>query len=433
MTPELDQKKQVKQEKQKPSRLAWTIWGVLLVLSLCGLGWAGYTLLGQARAAIAWRHVTEAIQARDYLKAEKDLAFVRSVWNESGEVVSIAARIARHLGKYDEANALLDQARDMGAEEHFIQVERALIRAQTGDLASVEPFLSMMANPKMPFELEIVSILTPLYFSTFDLSKAEGASKIWVEADPANPEAFQWRGLILDRIGAGPDAEQAFQKALELDPDRVDVHVYLASRNLRFNNPQAALEAIAKAEQIKPDHRDLPLLKGRALSEIGRDGEARTLLQEQIKTNPDPALFRELGAIELKSGLREPALEHLQIALKAFPMDHNLLFKVAQAQEQLGQKDAAAATRAKQKQVEVDLDRMKVVTRTIMERPNDPAPRIEAAKIMERNQVAIEACRWALSALKLNPGNAEALKVIEKNREAATKKNQYRSILEFIR
>lgn len=418
---------------QKPTRLAWILWGSAGGLAVCGLGWATYTLTGQVRANLAWKNVTEAIESRDYEKAEKNLPIVKQVWNESGEVFTVAARVARHLSKYDEASALLDRARDLGAEEHLVQVERALLRAQMGDLPQVERFLERMADPKAPFQLEIVSTLTPLYYSTFDLNKANVISKLWIEADPSNPEAYQWRGLILDRVGARLEADQALKKSVELDPGRVDVHIYLASRHLRYSDPKAALESIEKAEKIKPDHIDLPLLKARALSETGKEDEARTMLEKHVVNDPDPAIYRELGGIELKSGLYEKALEHLEIALKAYPMDQGVLFKIAQAQDQLGKKEAAANSRVRMKQVEADLDLLKGITKTVMDQPNDPAPRIQAAKIMEKNGVGIEACRWALSALRLSPGNPDAMKVLENNREAATKANHFRSILEFLR
>lgn len=418
---------------QKPTKTAWVLWGSALVFALAGLGWSGYTLTGQIRAALAWNRIPQLIDSKDFEKAEKDLELARSVWPDSGEVLTVSARVARHLGKFESANRFLDQARDLGAEENQVQVERALLRALSGDLSGVERYLGMMGAKESPFHREIVSTLTPLYYSTFDMNKANATSKYWIEVDPTNPEAFQWRGLILDRVGARIEAEECLRKAIELDPDRLDVHIYLASRSLRYGDPQAALISLAKAESLNPNHIDLPLLKARALSETGKEEEGRALLVNQVKTDPDPALFRELGSIELKMGRNKEALEHMQTALKAFPMDHSLLFRIAQAQDQMGLKEEAAKTRERQKGIEADLDRIKGVTKTIIDRPNDPSPRVEAAKIMEKNGVAVEACRWAMSALRLQPNNPDAIKIIENNKDAASKANQYRSVLEFLR
>jgi hypothetical protein len=114
-------------------------------------------------------------------------------------------------------------------------------------------------------------------------------------------------------------------------------------------------------------------------------------------------------------------------------MDQSIRFSLAQAQEQLGKKEDAAASRARLKAIEADLDKMKVITQQVVTKPNDPAPRAEAAKIMAQNGVGIEACRWAMSALRLDPENVEARKVLQENQASLAEVNQYRSVLEYLR
>jgi Flp pilus assembly protein TadD len=305
--------------------------------------------------------------------------------------------------------------------------------AQEGKLSQVEGFLEKMANPKGPFRVEILKTLTPLYFGMFDMTKANMISKLWTEAEPGSAEAFQWRGLILDRIGSKEDTDSAFSKSLELDPNRVDVLIYLASRKLRSHETQPAMTLIERAERLSPGHIDLPLLRARALSEMGKEEEARAFLASHVSKDPHPAIFRELGRLELKAGKIADALEHLKRAVDAFPMDQSIRFSLAQAQEQLGKKEDAAASRARLKAIEADLDKMKVITQQVVTKPNDPAPRAEAAKIMAQNGVGIEACRWAMSALRLDPENVEARKVLQENQASLAEVNQYRSVLEYLR
>lgn len=417
----------------QPSRTAWTLWSLALVGALGGLGWAGWTISGQARATFAWKRAMDAVARDDFETAQKELDFARGIWKDSSEVYLESARVARRLGQYDRAHQLLDECRHLQGEENNLQVERALVMAQEGKLPQVEGFLERMANPKGPFRVEILRTITPLYFGMFDMTKANMISKLWTDAEPSSAEAFQWRGLILDRIGSKEDTDAAFTKSLELDPNRVDVLLYLASRKLRSHEPEAAMPLIEKAQRLAPEHIDLPLLRARALSELGKEEDARTFLASHVPKDPHPAIFRELGRLELKAGKTADALDHLKRAVTAFPMDQSIWFSLAQAQDQLGKKEDAAVSRARLKSIEADLDKMKVITQQVVTKPNDPVPRAEAAKIMAKNGVGIEACRWAMSALRLDPENVDARKVLQENQASLAEANQYRSVLEYLR
>ncbi len=416
-----------------PSRNVWTLWSLALVAALVGLGWAGWTLSGQVRASFAWKRAMDALDKQDFEKAQVELDFARTVWKDSALVYLESSRAARHLGQFDKAHQLLDECRHLKGEENTLQVERALIMAQEGNLGQVEGFLERMANPKGPFRAEILKTITPLYFGMFDMAKANQVSRFWTEEEPNSPEAFQWRALILDRIGSKVETDAAFTRSLELDPNRVDVLIYLASRKLRFHEPQEAMELINRATVLKPDHIDLPLLKARALLEQGKEEEARIFLEVHVTKDPHPAIFRELGRLELKAEKTSLALTYLKKAATAFPMDQSVWFSLAQAQDQLGQKTEAAFSRARLKSIEADLDTMKTITQQIVSKPNDPVPRTEAAKIMAKNGVGIEACRWAMSALRLNPNSPEALTILKENQASLNEANQYRSVLEFLR
>lgn len=421
------------QTNSQPGRTAWTLWSLALIGALMGLGWAVWTISGQARATFAWKRAMDAVARDDFETAQNELDFARSIWKESSEVYLESARVARRLGRYDRAHQLLDECRHLQGEEFNIQVERALVMAQEGKLSQVEGFLEKMSNPKGPFRAEILRTLTPLYFGMFDMSKANLISKLWTESEPGSAEAFQWRGLILDRIGSKEDTDAAFSKALELDPNRVDVLIYLASRKLRSHDPEAAMALIERAERLAPEHIDIPLVRARALSELGKEEEARTYLASHVPKDPHPAIFRELGRLELKAGKTSDALDHLNRAVKAYPMDQSIWFSLAQAQDQLGKKNEAAASRARLKAIEADLDKMKVITQKVVNKPDDPAPRAEAAKIMAQNGVGIEACRWAMSALRLDPENMEARKIIQENQASLAEADNYRSVLEYLR
>src|SRR5262245_3366472 len=111
---------------------------LVLVIALAVAGWWGY---GQV---VAWRHFSaaEAALAReDPQGASEHLEACIAAWPSSGQVRFLAARAARHEGRWTEAGRRLDEAAERGWVAEAIDLERALLRAQSGELHEVEEHL----------------------------------------------------------------------------------------------------------------------------------------------------------------------------------------------------------------------------------------------------------------------------------------------------
>jgi tetratricopeptide (TPR) repeat protein len=101
--------------------------------------------------------------------------------------------------------------------------------------------------------------------------------------------------------GKAGDAKAAFEDLLKRYPNEADLHLFLGMSLLRLRDPQAAIRAIKKAIDVKPNH-----------------VEARTLLgyvELEIRGDADAAIREYRKVIELRAGSAE-AHSNLAVALK---------------------------------------------------------------------------------------------------------------------
>lgn len=141
--------------------------------------------------------------------------------------------------------------------------------------------------------------------------------------NPAYAPALAGKGEALLSLGRTDPAAEAFQAALTADPSltslrgRVDV--------LKFRGVQQNIESARKA------------------AEAGKLDEARRGYLAAIAASPESAfLYRELGAIEHKSGDDDAALVHSQQASTLDPSDTRALTLTAEILETKGQWTSAA-------------------------------------------------------------------------------------------
>ncbi len=115
----------------------------------------------------------------------------------------------------------------------------------------------------------------------------EGALELWRREVEAEPTAELW-----SRIGIGElamqridEARAAFEKALELDPDRVDALSNLA----RIEAPDdfdRALQLLDRAQELDPKRAGIRLVRGELYLERGEYARAREAFIDELNLNP---------------------------------------------------------------------------------------------------------------------------------------------------
>lgn len=141
-----------------------------------------------------------------------------------------------------------------------------------------------------------------------DLAAAEEHLRESVRLAPANPEAWNTLGLVLDDLGRPDDAVDAFERALSLKPDFEPAAINLSRVKLRTGDATGAADAVERFDRSP----QALLVRANALRGLERVGEAAGLYTALL--NADRSNYRAahgLGLAFLDLGRPEDALKVL--------------------------------------------------------------------------------------------------------------------------
>jgi tetratricopeptide (TPR) repeat protein len=379
---------------------------LVLVIALAVAGWWGY---GQV---VAWRHFNAAgaaLAREDPQGAREHLEACIAAWPSSGEVRFLAARAARREGRWSDAGRRLDEAAERGWVAEAIDLERALLRAQTGELHEVEEHLRFCLTNDHPDSVLILEALTPLYVQRLNLHWARYCIDQWLQRHPESVQAWRYRGVLAEKNQERPAAVEAYRKVLELGPARPADRENLGRSLLAINQPA---EARAVLEEL---HRDAPDdLKGRRLLAqcyhgLGLTDDARRLLAGILQVAPDDAEALHLrGRLELDASRPEAAADFLRRAARLQPYDREVLYTWLRCLRAVGPAEEMRRCEERLKQVEADLVRVRQLIKEVLARAEDPEPRRQIGEIYLRNGQEEEGLRWLHSALAARPDHAAA-------------------------
>jgi adenylate cyclase len=166
---------------------------------------------------------------------------------------------------------------------------------------------------------------------------------------PELVEAHAAQGDALNAMGRRNDAEAAFERALELDPNHFEANLFFARFLMRWNEMERSIAYNLRATEVKPDDYQAPIQLEQALRAAGRAEEgvsyARMGLrraEESLRKFPESSRPAQLGAATLASlGEAEEAKRWLGRALAIDPEDPHIRYNAACMWAQLGDIDKA--------------------------------------------------------------------------------------------
>ncbi len=143
----------------------------------------------------------------------------------------------------------------------------------------------------------------------------------WVQQDPKDPRAYVELGVVQDGQGNWQDAEQSYQKALQVTPDYAPADNNLAYVMLEHDqNPDEALTYAQTAQRGLPANAQVDDTLGLAYYKKGSYELALSTLQGAEKRDPnDSSIHYHLGLACSKVNRRDCAKSELQLALKLNP------------------------------------------------------------------------------------------------------------------
>ena len=162
-------------------------------------------------------------------------------------------------------------------------------------------------------------------------------------------EAHAARGMALASSKRGAEAAEAFERALELDPNSFDANLSYARFCLIEEKTDRAIQLFLRAVEIQPDDSQAPLLVYILLRSLDRidEGERYARLgikraEEALRLHPESSRPAQMGAGVLAAmGETERAMEWTEHALAIDPDDNTARYNAACTYVQIGELDRA--------------------------------------------------------------------------------------------
>ena len=129
-------------------------------------------------------------------------------------------------------------------------LDRARMQAVKGESGAEDTFSRY--NTLRPKDAKGWAYYARLLIDEGEYQRAEAASRIASECDPADPIAIAVQGQIVDMQGASQEGMQLLEQAIRLDPDDAEASFQLGGIHDRAQHPARAVEYFTKAAKIRP-------------------------------------------------------------------------------------------------------------------------------------------------------------------------------------
>jgi tetratricopeptide (TPR) repeat protein len=384
---------------------------ILLLLALAGIGsavaasrWVAYSHFRAGCSALEKYH---SLEAYDHLQASLRL------WPDDPTTLFLAARAARRLGAFEEAEHYLDECKSRAGTGNRLaddlSVERVLLCAERGQVDQVRQLCQALMKQNDEATPLVLEAVAHGYMRSLRLADAEIWLNRWLEREPDNPQAFYFLGLVQDDWSRFLDAIGSYRRVLELDPEWDEARLRLTADLLDLSQAGEAFPHLEYLQRRQPDNLLVRVRLARCRDMLGQSEEAVKTLDAVLARQPHyaPALA-ERGRLALRSGQPVEAETWLREASTLAPTDYQVRYQLQLCLTQQGKTAEADEVLKRMKQMEDDNERLHVITtRLLSNSPRDPALLCEVGKILLRTGNAEDGLRWLGNALKENPQHAE--------------------------
>jgi tetratricopeptide (TPR) repeat protein len=156
-------------------------------------------------------------------------------------------------------------------EFHLIMGKAFLNRYEVAE-GKAELERAAEGNPDLPF-LHLNLGIAYMRMGENEWAEAEFRRDIALEPDLA--DNYEQLGVLYSRMQRDEDAERSFREALDRDAKSAGSYLGLAKLYHKQNKPEPGLKMVDAALRLSPDIHGGHFLRGRILTQLGRQKEAR--------------------------------------------------------------------------------------------------------------------------------------------------------------
>ena len=261
-----------------------------LVLPAVALLVAAFAVISYAGPSYYRRFQAERALARhDPVAARSIVSKLSKTDSDDPSALLLAARAARGLGEYAEAERRLAAAETAGGPRDAIGFEGLLLGLCQGDFAGEELGVKQLADRNDAHAAEAMLALAKGYFVAFRHAETTQICDRLIGQDPNPVAALILRGDVSDVSRKHGDAEKDYRKAVDAAPRNALARSALARFLTKAGSTREALAHYALARQFGANDALTRLGHARALSDDGQTNRAESVLNEQRGDHPENA------------------------------------------------------------------------------------------------------------------------------------------------
>jgi tetratricopeptide (TPR) repeat protein len=397
-------------------RLAATHVGTYVLLALL-LGAIGYGCYVGGTYVVKWRSYRQAEEALAANRLDEALRLFRKYlddWPKDVDAHFLAARAARRLREFKEAETHLFACKELGFDAEKLRLEYAMMQAQRDAPAPVEGYLLTLVGKQHPESGSILEALIEGNLKIYQLPRAHQCVEKWLQIEPDNLQAIFWRGMIWAKVANYRAAMTDFEQVVAGQPENREARLNLAGMLLNVSKQyDTALEHFQLLRAADPNNLEVRL--GLAGCYVGQSRleEAQALLDQIRADYPDnPVALSECGKLALQLGQPRQAEEWLRRSLEQDPYDPESVYSYSLVLQQLGRSDEAKHYHDKHATIIADLHHLDELGQKAVTDPKNAALRHEIGLIFMRNGREKDGLGWFTMALQANPRYAPTHKVL---------------------
>jgi tetratricopeptide (TPR) repeat protein len=144
-------------------------------------------------------------------------------------------------------------------------------------------------------------------------------SPMWAQQIPRAQQAYD-RGVLLEGQGRHAEAGDAFQQAIDINPEFADAYFQLGQSQLRAGNTQAAIRSFIELVQLDPANEKALLAAADAYVGLNLFEDALTIYLRTLPLDPQSTRIHfDLGYVYFQQNLYAQALPELEKAITIDP------------------------------------------------------------------------------------------------------------------